>query len=153
MLFYLVEILLHVSTSPSYQANRQEEIIIQEVLGSCLNFIREGRGEHQSLPFPLLWHVGILRALLNLYVVEESPWRCNQDVTTMLQLPGLETRACATIRHNSFDIRPLCELSSLVIDLYGELPGGGDDQGLRRCRGSSDTRISIRADQPVNYPH
>merc|ERR1719312_1615267 len=105
MFLDLVEILLHVTTGSSNQSNGQEQIIFQKILSGYLDIIREGRREHQCLPFSLLWHVRILGALLYLWhephvhhavslvenqelevlethpslldVVEESPWCSN----------------------------------------------------------------------------
>ena len=83
-LCYLVELLLDVTTGATHHPHGQEQVIVQEILGSNLYIIRKRSGEHQRLPeqcrvktkvsislnsrpCPLLRHIWVIVTLLDFW--------------------------------------------------------------------------------------
>ncbi|KAH3662441.1 hypothetical protein OGAPHI_005693 [Ogataea philodendri] len=60
VIFNVENSLSDVLGSRSNSTHRQEDIVVQKVLGHHLNFLREGGREHQCLSFSWRWHVTTL---------------------------------------------------------------------------------------------
>ena len=137
--------------------NREEDVLLQEVLGEDLDVAREGGAEHESLTIMDARHIFSLddtadlgfkthvehavslvqnkildvrkRDAAALDQVNKAP-RCSaQQVTATLDLAQLLVDVSATIDDSTPDPRTVGEFAGLVMNLADEFAGGGENEG------------------------
>lgn len=137
-------------------ADREEDVILEEIAGEHLDVAGEGGGEHQSLTISDTGHILTLDDAANLglethvkhaislienevldvaerdptslYEIDQSTGSSNKKITATLDLAKLRANIGTTVNDARSNPRSVGKLSGLVVDLRDQFSGGSEDQ-------------------------
>lgn len=152
----VLNLLSNVLGSRSNTADREEDILSEEVACKHLNVPREGGAEHECLAVGGDWHVLTLNNAANLRLethvkhaislvedqvldvgkgdaatlnqIDKTTWRSNEQVTAALNLAKLRANVGTTVDDARTDPRTVGELASLVVDLRDKLTSWSENE-------------------------
>lgn len=152
----ILDLLRDVLRGRTDTANRQEDIVLQEVTSQHLDVAREGGREHERLAVLHAGHILALDDTANLglethvehaisliehkilnvaqgdattfYEIDQSARGGNKQVASALDLAELGSDISATVDDAWANPGPVGELAGLLVDLGDKLTGGGKDE-------------------------
>ena len=156
----------------AHPPDRQEDVVVHEVGGQALDLFWEGRGEHERLAFARAGHVLALHDAADLglkahvqhavglvqgevadplerhpgplHQVGQAAGRRDEQVAPALHVSQLVDDGGAPVHDDGADTDLVGELTGLVVDLGGQLPGRGQDQGQGEGLARPPRRLGAR---------